>query len=152
MEDFDLCVANMRDDIYQYSLRLTHNREEAEDLTQDTIYLALKNRERYLEADSMKSWLLTICANIHRNNIKRGKKVITESRIKEESDVSNSIEEQQEECPLLNSLPADVRKVFDMLIKGYKYKEIAYKLATPIGTIKSRISKTRKILLKRISA
>ena len=47
-----------------------------------------------------------------------------------------------------NSLPKEYRVPFSMYVSGFKYREIAEKLALPIGTVKSRIFFTRQRLQK----
>ena len=51
---------------------------------------------------------------------------------------------------IVNSLPKEYRVPFSMYVSGFKYREIAVKLALPIGTVKSRIFFTRQRLQKEL--
>ena len=46
----------------------------------------------------------------------------------------------------VKSLPDNYRVPFTMFVSGFKYHEIATKLSLPLGTVKSRIFFTRRIL------
>jgi len=52
---------------------------------------------------------------------------------------------------ILHKLPAKGEKIFNLLIQGYKYKEISTKLHLPIGTIKSSVHLCRPKILKHIN-
>ena len=51
---------------------------------------------------------------------------------------------------IVNSLPKEYRVPFSMYVSGFKYREIAVKLALPLGTVKSRIFFTRQRLQKEL--
>ena len=51
----------------------------------------------------------------------------------------------------INNCPTDHCRPFRLFLAGYSYKEIADKLALPIGTVKSRIFAARKILQSALS-
>ena len=51
----------------------------------------------------------------------------------------------------LNKLDESLRSPFTMYLEGFKYREIADHYNLPIGTIKSRIFQSRKILTKQLS-
>ena len=64
-----------------FAFTLTRNKEEMEDLIQDTLYRALVNKEKFNEGTNIKAWLFTIMRNIFINNYRRSKnsKVITDT-------------------------------------------------------------------------
>jgi RNA polymerase sigma-70 factor (ECF subfamily) len=47
---------------------------------------------------------------------------------------------------LISNLDEDISKPFMMHVDGFKYHEIAEEMDLPLGTVKSRIHQTRKIL------
>ena len=51
-----------------FAFNLTKNREECEDLVQDTFFRALSNKEKFEEGTNIKAWLFTIMRNIFINN------------------------------------------------------------------------------------
>ncbi|CAN5230765.1 RNA polymerase sigma factor SigR [soil metagenome] len=58
------CLAHL-DALYGTALRMTHNREEAEDLVQETYLKAVKNLHRYRDEGTCKAWLFRILTNTY---------------------------------------------------------------------------------------
>lgn len=59
--------------IYNYLLGLTHNRDIAEELMQDTFYSAVKNIHKFRNECSLKVWLCEIAKNKWKNRLKKEK-------------------------------------------------------------------------------
>ena len=142
-----------------FSLKLTGNNVDAEDLFQDTAVRIITNADKYNPGTNFKAWAVTIMRNIFINNYRKkvrrnmiidqtpnnyyinsGDKIVNNDG---ESNIAFS-----ELNSLVNSLPEDFRKPFIMAYQGYKYDEIAKELGSPLGTIKSRIFFARKKLQK----
>ncbi len=146
-----------------FSLKLTGNSVDAEDLYQDTAVRIITNADKYKPGTNFKAWAVTIMRNIFINNYR--KKVRRNMIIDQtpnnyylnsgEKTVSNEGESNVsfgELTKMVNSLPEDFRKPFIMAYQGYKYEEIAEQLGSPLGTIKSRIFFARKKLQKMYQA
>jgi RNA polymerase sigma-70 factor (ECF subfamily) len=58
----------------KYALSLTHNKEDADDLYQDTIYKILSRTEMYEEQTYFKSWASTIMRNLFVDKYRKKKK------------------------------------------------------------------------------
>lgn len=142
-----------------FSLKLTGNNDDAEDLYQDTALRIITNADKYNPGTNFKAWAVTIMRNIFINNYR--KKVRRNMIIDQtpnnyyinsgEKMVSNEGEMNvaySELIKMVNTLPEDFRKPFMMAFQGYKYDEIAEELDSPLGTIKSRIFFARKKLQK----
>lgn len=142
-----------------FSLKLTGNYVDAEDLFQDTAVRIITNAEKYHQGTNFKAWAATIMRNIFINNYR--KKVRRNLIIDQTPNnyylnsgdelVANEGEhdmEFKELMGLVESLPDDFKKPFVMAYEGYKYDEIAEELDSPLGTIKSRIFFARKKLQK----
>ena len=142
-----------------FSLKLTGNNVDAEDLYQDTALRIITNADKYNPGTNFKAWAVTIMRNIFINNYR--KKVRRNMIIDQtpnnyylnsgDKSVSNEGESNvaySELLKMVNSLPEDFRKPFIMAFQGYKYDEIAEELGSPLGTIKSRIFFARKKLQK----
>ena len=69
-EAFDFLVDCYSARIYRHLYRLVKNREEAEDLTQETFLRAYRFFDRYDTARPFRSWLYTIATNLGRNAIR----------------------------------------------------------------------------------
>jgi RNA polymerase sigma-70 factor (ECF subfamily) len=142
-----------------FSLKLTGNSVDAEDLYQDTALRIITNADKYRPGTNFKAWAVTIMRNIFINNYR--KKVRRNMIIDQtpnnyylnsgDRTVNNDGETNVaygELVKMVNSLPEDFRKPFIMAYQGYKYEEIAEQLGSPLGTIKSRIFFARKKLQK----
>lgn len=142
-----------------FSLKLTGNSNDAEDLYQDTALRIITNADKYNPGTNFKAWAVTIMRNIFINNYR--KKVRRNMIIDQTPNnyylnsgdrvVENGGETSvafKELMALVNDLPEDFRQPFLMAYAGYKYDEIAEELDSPLGTIKSRIFFARKKLQK----
>jgi RNA polymerase sigma-70 factor (ECF subfamily) len=142
-----------------FSLKLTGNHVDAEDLFQDTAVRIMTNADKYNQGTNFKAWAVTIMRNIFINNYR---KKIRRNMIIDQTPnnyylnsgdkaVDNDGETNvtfNELMALVDALPEDFRKPFMMAYEGYKYEEIAEELGSPLGTIKSRIFFARKKLQK----
>lgn len=143
------------------AIKLTSNREMANDLVQDTIYRALINQEKFL-GGNLKAWLTTIMRNLFINGIrvaKRRQKVSSgESNGYLMESYSDVVAQNAGDAMILmkevegeiDQLHPDLKTPFIMRYHGFKYDEIAKKLNAPIGTIKSRIHLARKQLIRKL--
>jgi RNA polymerase sigma-70 factor (ECF subfamily) len=67
----ELLVRRMSPEIYAASLRILSDRQEAEDVTQDTFVKLWENRERWQQLDDLASWLRRIAVNACFNVLKK---------------------------------------------------------------------------------
>ena len=153
--------------VYQHTLYLLGNREDAEDITQETFITAWKHRNK-LRPKTVRSWLLKCAQNLCFNLLKRDKFQVhltdgdeidpeteLETLMHTHSGRSNpspdEIVIQQElkdsvQCAI-KKLPPDMRSVIIMReLNGMSFKEIAEVLEQPEGTVKSTAFRARKRL------
>ncbi len=153
--------------IYQHTLYLLRNREDAEDITQETFITAWKHRNK-LRPKTVRSWLLKCAQNLCFNLLKRDKFQVhltggddtdpeteLETLMHTHSGRSNpspdEIVIQQElkdsvQCAI-KKLPSEMRSVIIMReLNGMSFKEIAEVLEQPEGTVKSTAFRARKRL------
>ena len=142
-----------------FSLKLTGNYNDAEDLYQDTALRIITNADKYKQGTNFKAWAVTIMRNIFINNYRkkmRRNMIIDQTPNNYYLNSGDKTVENKGESNvaygelnrMVDSLPEDFRKPFLMAYQGYKYEEIADKLGSPLGTIKSRIFFARKKLQK----
>ncbi|MDE6668925.1 MAG: RNA polymerase sigma factor [Muribaculaceae bacterium] len=154
---FKSSVLSIQGNLMSFAMKLTLNKEEAQDLVQDTTLKALNNEEKYAENTNFKGWMLTIMRNIFINNYRKSVRENTVIDSSEDCYHLNLSQDSGIEAPdgayavgeisqLIAQFPADYREPFNMHVAGYKYEEIADKLHMPLGTVKSRIFFTRKKL------
>ncbi len=63
-------LIGMQKQLYYYALRLTDDREYANDLVQETSYKALKHRKRLQNSEHIRAWLYTILKNTYINYLR----------------------------------------------------------------------------------
>jgi RNA polymerase sigma-70 factor, ECF subfamily len=146
----------------RFACGLTPNRDDAKDLVQEPILKALKYCDSFIHETNLKAWTFTIMKNTfinHYNRNKRQNKYVTQS--KEDfyqgflhytsADDPHAVVSSKELEKIIDSLDEGLKVPFKMHHEGYKYKEIAEKLELKLGTVKSRIFSTRKILMEQLS-
>jgi RNA polymerase sigma-70 factor (ECF subfamily) len=152
-------LATISNSLRAFSLKLTGNNADADDLYQDTALRIMANADKYREGTNFKAWAVTIMRNIFINNYR---KKVRRGTILDQTpnnyyinsgDVSVSNEGEmiasyKELLKMVSSLPDEFKRPFWMAYKGYKYDEIAEELDAPLGTIKSRIFFARRKLRK----
>jgi RNA polymerase sigma-70 factor (ECF subfamily) len=145
-----------------FALSLTKDREEANDLFQETSYKAFKYRHLFKPGSNMRAWLTTIMKNTFINHYWRYKRkpVLNDTTVNDylidstDQIVPNggegnvTIKEISKEIEKLEDL---IRIPFLLQYNGYKYEEIASQLDVPLGTVKSRIHQARKKLRLRLT-
>jgi len=156
---FQKKLLSMQENMMNFALMLTANREDAFDLTQDTTLKVLSNQEKFVDNVNFKGWVLTIMRNIFINNyhkVVREQTLINRDADLYNLDISNNsgFDSPEGTCQInditkaINNLNTDLKVPFSMFVSGYKYHEIAEKLNIPLGTIKSRIFFARQELQK----
>jgi RNA polymerase sigma-70 factor, ECF subfamily len=161
--DFYDNLLNLEHGLGRFALSLTQEKADAEDLVQDTFLKALLYQERFVKNDNFKAWTYTIMRNTFINNYRRQLRSFTykdhtedavlinksQSASSEDPDSKYSVLEMTENIELLKDKH---RLPLKMYINGYKYHEIADELQLSIGTVKSRIFFSRKILQEQLNS
>jgi RNA polymerase sigma-70 factor (ECF subfamily) len=161
-QEFEKILVTNVDFLKPFAFTLTKDNESAKDLTQETLYRALANKDKYHVGTNVKAWMYTIMRNIFINDYRKKSRqnVIFDHTPNEflldhnQSAVSNSAESditRKEILTAIEQLPDIFRYPFVLYFEGYKYNEIAAYLQEPLGTVKSRIHFARKLLKEAIS-
>lgn len=150
-------LISVQDELFRFAFKLTANKEDANDLLQETSLKALDNEDKYVPDTNFKGWMYTIMRNIFINNYR---KVVREQTYVDQTDnlfylslsqdsgfdSTEGAYDLKEMRRIVNSLSREYRVPFSMHMSGFKYREIAEKLDLPLGTVKSRIFFTRQKL------
>ncbi len=158
---FTKALVGIQDDLLRFAYKLTADREDANDLLQETSLKALDNEDKYTPETNFKGWVYTIMRNIFINNYRKMMRDQTfvdqtenqyhlntpsESYV-ESTETAYDLKEMHR---IVNALPKEYRIPFSMHVAGFKYREIAEKLDLPLGTVKSRIFFTRQRLQREL--
>ena len=138
--------------------RYLGDRDNADDLAQETYERAIASLHRYRADGPAKHWLLTIarrtCADATRKRVRRRRldqRVVDGTR--DDAVVAPIDAFRPEWTELLDTLDADRRAAFVVTqLNGLRYDEAAEVLDVPIGTIRSRVSRAREQLVEAIEA
>lgn len=156
-EAFKRRLLGLQGNLLSFAYQLTTNREQAEDLLQDTTLKALDNEDKYVDNVNFKGWIFTIMRNIFINNYRQTVRKATVIDQTEDLYHLNVSQDSGIDSPdgsiavkeinqAINSFSDEYRVPFSMHVAGYKYQEIAEKMNLPLGTVKSRIFFARQRL------
>ena len=132
--------------------RIVNNREEAEDILQESFISAFKNLHQFKNDSTFGAWLKKIVINYSLNALKKRKNIITVDVDKIDlsdadagkENLNFKIETVKEE---LKKLPDGYRIVLSLyLIEGYEHKEIAAMLGISISTSLSQYHRAKEKL------
>ena len=155
--EFTQGILAIQPDLHRFAYKLTADKEEANDLLQETSLKALDNEDKYMPDTNFKGWMYTIMRNIFINNYR---KVVRDQTFVDQTEnlyhlnlpqdsgfeSTERAYDLKEMHRVVNALPKEYRVPFAMHVSGFKYREIAEKLNLPLGTVKSRIFFTRQKL------
>ncbi|MBP8155962.1 RNA polymerase sigma factor [Lacihabitans soyangensis] len=159
--EFNYALQTNTKTLKPFAMRLTKNYDDANDLVQDTLVKAFLNKDKYADGTNLKAWLFTIMKNTFITNYQR---MMRKNTIIDTSDnlhyinSSDSIVQNdaygnfanEDITKALEKLDDTYKEPFMMYFNGFKYHEIAEKVAIPIGTVKNRIHLARKELKDRL--
>jgi len=151
---------DLQSNMLNFAYMLTSNRDDAQDLLQDTTLKVLDNYDKYTENTNFKGWVFTIMRNIFINNYRRTVRSNTVVDRTEDLYHLNLPQDSGYQTPegafgvneiseAIADFPEKYRIPFSMHVAGYKYNEIAEHMHLPLGTIKSRIFFARQALQQR---
>ncbi|MBN1448117.1 MAG: sigma-70 family RNA polymerase sigma factor [Bacteroidetes bacterium] len=162
--DFEREALPHMDALYNFALRMTGDPDEADDLLQETYLKAYRFFDKFEQGTNCKAWLFRIMKNsfinIYRRTSKEPDKVDYNDveefyhSIRAESTDPNDLEERifsnildDDVSTALETLPEEFRTVVILCdIEGFTYEEIADFVECPIGTVRSRLHRGRKML------
>lgn len=147
--------------IYRCAYRLSKNKQDAEDLTQETFYYAIKNYSQIKDLAKAKNWLFSILRNLFLKEVTKNKKHIDiefdaiSNFIYELTDLSNDYLKDEVKIrvkEVLVKAESRLRIPIELFyFQGLSYKEIAAELDLPIGTVMSRIARAKVYLKKELA-
>ena len=162
--DFNKEAIPHRDALFNFALKMTGDSDEAEDLVQETYIKAFRFFDKFEKGTNCKAWLFRILKNTfindYRKNHKEPGKVDYEDienfyeNIKASEIKSFHIQDDafaplldDELSGALEKLPDEFRTVIILSdIEEFSYEEIADFVNCPIGTVRSRLHRARKML------
>ncbi len=156
-EAFGELARRYQNRVYHFILRMTSSREEALELTQDTLLKAFQNLPTWRPEASFRTWLFRIASNTTMDLLRR-RKLVEYVPIVDDMDFPDLGEDPEAQLQTqrshemlkiaLGQLPHELREI--LLLREYEempYEEISAALGICEGTVKSRLARARKALL-----
>jgi len=167
-KDFEREAIPHMDALYNFAFKMTGDSDDANDLVQETYMRAFRFFDKFENGTNCKAWLFRIMKNtfinVYRKESKSPEKVDYEEienfyeNIKAsntddahlEKDIyDNLLDDELTEA--ISNLPEDFRTVIILCdIEGFTYEEIADFVDAPVGTVRSRLHRARKMLFTKL--
>jgi RNA polymerase sigma-70 factor (ECF subfamily) len=162
-DSFEELAMPLFDQLYNFAQWLTQNREEAEDLVQETYAKALKGFSSFQLGTNFRAWMYRILRNTFLTSRTGLKATMTVPLDQEEAGPELAVEGDTPETILferanrellqsaIDALPVYFREILLLCeVEEMSYQEIAETLSIPVGTVMSRLSRARKMLRDRL--
>jgi RNA polymerase sigma-70 factor (ECF subfamily) len=166
LAQFEEVALPFMDALYSKAFHLTRNPEEARDLVQETYLRAYRTFSNFTLGTNCRAWLFTILYSIFINNYRKGQREPDTVSIDELEETFHrtladpnweigfaALAESElnwqgpEVAQALGRLPESFRSVVLLVdVEGLNYEEAAGVLNCPVGTVRSRLYRARKIL------
>ena len=167
-ESFERELNPLLEVAYAYAYKMTRNREAAMDLVQDASVQAYRSRHTFQPGTNFRAWLLKVLTNRFLKERAKAKRRGSELSLDEAQDaflfresakaglhateknpaavVMDQLDAEAVE-EALQQLPDDFRQVALLyFLNEFSYEEIAEVLGVPVGTVRSRLHRGRKLL------
>lgn len=167
-KDFEQQTLPHMEILYNYALRMTGNTEDSKDLLQETFLKAFRFWDKFEQGTNLRAWLFRIMKNtyinVYRKESKEPDKVdyndienyydLIRDQNSDDNDLQAKIFGQlldDDVSKALESLPEEFRTVVILCdIEGLSYEEIAEFSQIPVGTVRSRLHRGRKLLYAKL--
>ena len=164
---FEELAVPLFDSLFNFAQWLTHNREEAEDLVQETYAKALKGFSSFQLGTNFRAWIFRILRNTFLTSRSGLQMKMTVPLEPEEEEGASAVAvtgetpesillgraDQQALQSAIEQLSLPHREIILLSdVEEMKYEEIAQTLDIPIGTVMSRIARARRTLRQLLQA
>ena len=169
----DVLVTERSGEIYGLLYRLTENAEEARDLTQETFLRAFQNIGHFRGDADLRTWIYRIAINQARNRWRWWRRRRRDATVSLDAPdgpfgqpLNATLRADQSNDPERQTLAHEREKVLRLALKmlgrayretvilrdieGFSYEEIATTLGISVGTVKSRLSRGREELRRKL--
>ena len=154
---------------FRFAYRLCGNAEDAKDLVQEGFFRALRGWDRFDAAQGADGWLLGILRNLYLDARKRydrrnvssldaaagGEEGLADTVADSDEPLLERLEREESVAELrrvLESLSFDYRVVLTLCdMEGLSYEDIARVLDIPLGTVRSRVNRSREALRRALA-
>jgi RNA polymerase sigma-70 factor (ECF subfamily) len=164
---FEAEALRWTDDVFRFALSMTRDEADAEDVVQDTYLRAFRSWRTFAAGSDCRRWLFTICRNVFLRTRERSRQCVPleagemEAVIADASLVGVWAERAAERFTSVDVTPAIYRAVSQVPepfrsaviavdLEDQSYEAAADKLGVPIGTVRSRLFRGRRLLQEQL--
>jgi RNA polymerase sigma-70 factor (ECF subfamily) len=165
-ETFEALIAPVLDGAYRTARRLLGDRADAEDLVQDAALRALRGFDSFEPGTNFGAWFFRILMNCFYSRHRRRRpdhdaveldaeplylyRRATAAGVDPDEDAAAVVMDAldaEEVAAAIDALPTDYRAVATLyFVQDLSYREIAGVLGCPVGTVRSRLHRSRRML------
>lgn len=139
----------------RYARGLTHNAADADDLVQSCLLRALTNFHRFEKDTNLRAWLLTILHNIFIDTVRKRRRAreafeaagIATDGLSQAPNQVHHIQVGELEHAIAQLPPEQRSTLLLVALEDLTYEEAARITGVPVGTVRSRLSRARQMLL-----
>lgn len=150
--------------LYGTALRLTRDKEDADDLTQEALVRAYEAFDRF-DGENFKAWILRIATNLYINRYRKVRRQGKTASLDEDDNLYEPVapaESEPDHVMLDHMLGHEVEHALSLVpdifracvvlsdVEGLSYDEIAEAVGIPVGTVRSRIARGRAVLRREL--
>jgi len=157
------------DHLYRVAFHLARNADAAKDCVQETCTRALSSQSQFAPGSNMKAWLTRILYNFFYDSYARNKRTVAAEDLLDGTDSADFWQAHASDGPgpetqvldrelgdkinvAIKQIPEEFRAPILLVDMGdFTYAEAAEVLSCPIGTVRSRLSRGRRLLQKQLS-
>ncbi len=149
-DEFERTVMPQSRSLLRAARRLCADSEDAEDLVQETLFLAWRSFHQFRQDTNARAWLFRILFNSFYGDKRRQRAELSTISFDSAEPLATvasdpNVIENLDVARILNTLPIDQRTVLLLaIVEGFTCREIADILSLPIGTVMSRLSRARQ--------
>jgi len=155
------------DDVYRFALSLTRDEADADDVVQDTFLRAYRSWHTYLPGSDCRRWLFTICRNVFLRSRERARPTVELDSTEVDAIAigavySAAVREGYDDVfarldlgPAISAALAKVPEPFRSTliivdVEDQSYEAAAELLGVPIGTVRSRLFRGRRLMQEQL--
>jgi RNA polymerase sigma factor (sigma-70 family) len=148
--------------LYRFILRRVGDANEAADLTQQTLLEALKGVDRFRDESQLNTWLYGIARNLIAHHFCRSpayrfqwedaEVLETTADTAVDPEMATSMKHLLQRVEVhMKSLPSEMRDTLSLVaVQALSYEEVAAIQGVPVGTVRSRLSRARSLLMTKL--
>ncbi|MGM0441363.1 MAG: RNA polymerase sigma factor [Elusimicrobiota bacterium] len=161
LESFGRLIDKYKDRIFKMAMSFCKDKVEAEEIAQLVFIKLWKKIDKFKFKSSFSTWLYRVAHNTFYDHIRKQKRrsnrKVSTDKLNYLKDTDNPYKklEKEEEVELLKEALSNIPEKFSMAvifydIEGRSYKEISDIIEKPVGTVKSRLYRGRKLLKEKL--